>query len=377
MPIFNVTLVHRIFRATWIFLIMVGMIALCYYGFLITYPFLIAWLFAYMLNPLIRFLEQRWKLQRNLAVITVLLLLVSMIALILYVFVTKIIVESWQITSIVQNQIAEWREHAEAYFYSDAFQQLLIDLNKSFHWVNVKPLLSTYTSTIAGAGTLLVTYLFTYLKIAVLFLPKLAVITVVIMVATLLISKQWNMIAAKSATLIPVRVRQSLDVIINDLRNAIFGYMKGHIILSAITAFVFFLGLLVLRVEYALTIAIIGGVVDLIPLVGIPAIIVPWALFAYLDGNVWLGTGLLIMWPIILVTRHAFEPKVYGTSIGLHPLLLLIFLFMGLKLFGIIGIFIGIIILVVLTALHKAHVFRDLWRYIMTGSFFEKEGSTL
>ncbi|BFH15452.1 sporulation integral membrane protein YtvI [Paenibacillus melissococcoides] len=370
MPLFNVTLVHRIFRGLWVTIVTVGTILLFYYGFPIIYPFLIAWLLAYMMNPLVRFLEQRWRFPRWTAVASSILLFGSIIAFAIFVFTTKIVSESWHIVGLVQEQIAEWKDWLNDYYHSPEFQALLTDLNATLTSIDLQSSLSKYTSTIATTGSALVAYLFNFIKATVLFLPKLAVITVIIMVATYLISRQWNSLAAASKQMVPERVRASLGVVMGDLQHAIFGYVKGHIILSSITALVFFLGLLVLGVEYAFTIAIIGGIVDLIPLIGIPAIVVPWAVFSFFEGDLFLGTGLLVLWPIILVTRHALEPKVYGSSIGLNPLMLLIFLFAGLHLFGVIGIFVGIIALVILTALQRAHVFRDVWRYIMTGSFF-------
>ncbi|WII36178.1 sporulation integral membrane protein YtvI [Paenibacillus thiaminolyticus] len=370
MPLFNVTLVHRIFRGIWVTIVTLGAILLFYYGFRIIYPFLIAWLLAYMMNPLVRFLEQKWRFPRWTAVASSILLFGSIITFAIFVFTTKIVSESWHIVGLVQEQIAEWRNWLNDYYHSAEFQAILSDLNETLTAIDLQSSLSKYTSTIATTGSALVAYLFNFIKASVLFLPKLAVITVIIMVATYLISKQWNSLATASKQMVPERVRASIGVVIGDLQHAIFGYVKGHIILSSITALVFFVGLLVLGVEYAFTIAIIGGIVDLIPLIGIPAIVVPWAVFSFIEGNLFLGTGLLVLWPVILVTRHAFEPKVYGSSIGLNPLMLLIFLFAGLHLFGVIGIFVGIIALVVLTALQRAHVFRDVWRYIMTGFFF-------
>lgn len=369
MPLFNVTLVHRIFRGIWVTILTVGALLLFYYGFRMIYPFLIAWLLAYIMNPLVRFLEQRWRFPRWTAVTSSILMFGAMITFAIFIFTTKVVSQSWHIVGLVQEQIAEWRNWLIDYYHSAEFQVILSDLNETLTSIELQSALSKYTSTIATTGSALVAYLFNFIKATVLFLPKLAVITVIIMVATYLISKQWNTLAA-SKHMVPERVRASLGVVIGDLQHALFGYVKGHMILSSITALVFFLGLLVLGVEYAFTIAIIGGIVDLIPLIGIPAIVVPWAVFALFKGNLFLGTGLLMLWPIILVTRHALEPKVYGSSIGLNPLMLLIFLFAGLHLFGVIGIFIGIIALVVLTALQRAHVFRDVWRYIMTGSFF-------
>ncbi|WP_054950655.1 sporulation integral membrane protein YtvI [Numidum massiliense] len=367
MPIFNVTLVHRIFRAVWVAIVTVTVCALLYYSFPIIYPFLLAWVLAYAMNPLVRFFERKCRFPRWIAVTATLLLFAAVLSLIVFVFTTKIIAESSHILSLLQEQLTQLLEWLDDYFQSADFQHLLSEVTTMMNMTDVQSLLSDMTSTISNVGTTVITYLFTFLKSTVLFLPKFVVITVIVMVATFLISKQWDSLAEKSASLIPKRVRSSISALTHDLQKALFGYIKGHLILSSITAFVFYIGLLILGAPNAFTIAIIGGIIDLIPLVGIPAIIVPWSIFAFFDGNVFLGTGLLVLWPIILATRHSFEPKVYGASIGLNPLLLLVFIFAGLKLFGVLGIFIGILALVALTTFQKANVFRDLWRYIMTG----------
>lgn len=367
MRIFNAILVHRIFRALWVAFIIAAIIALFYYGFPIIYPFLIAWLLAYIMNPFVRFLEKKGRFPRGLAVLTALLFIVVIISLIIFVFTTKIISESSHIIELLQEKMAVWMNWLNDYFLSDSFQQLFLEISTVLDSLDVQSSLSQITSTIGSAGTTIVAYLFTFLKSIFLFFPKFAFNSIIIMVATFLISKQWNSIAAKLKSVIPNRIRSSICAVARDLQHAVFGYLKGHLILSSITAFVFFIGLLIIGAPYAFTIAIIGGIVDLIPVVGIPAIIVPWAAYAFFEGNNFLGTGLLILWPIILVTRHALEPKVYSSSIGLNPLMLLIFLFAGLKLFGVVGIFVGILALVALTTLQKAGVFRDLWSYIMTG----------
>ncbi|MBU5267076.1 sporulation integral membrane protein YtvI [Virgibacillus proomii] len=367
MRIFNAILVHRIFRALWIAFIIATIFALFYYGFSIIYPFLIAWLLAYIMNPLVRFLEKKGRLPRGLAVLIALLFIVIIISLIIFVFATKIISESSHIIELLQEKMAVWMNWLNDYFLSDSFQQLFLEISTVLDSLDVESSLSQITSTIGSAGPTIVAYLFTFLKSFFLFFPKLALNSIIITVAAFFISKQWNTIAAKLKSVIPNRIRSSICTVARDLQHAVFGYLKGHLILSSITAFVFFIGLLIIGAPYAFTIAIIGGIVDLIPVVGIPAIIVPWVVYAFFEGNNLLGTGLLILWPIILVTRHALEPKVYSSSIGLNPLLLLIFLFAGLKLFGVVGIFIGILSLVVLTTLQKVGVFHDLWSYIMTG----------
>ncbi|UHA72445.1 sporulation integral membrane protein YtvI [Paenibacillus sp. 481] len=375
MSAINYSLLHRIFRAVWVSIVIIAIVMLMYFSFPILYPFLVAWLLAYMMNPFVRLLEHRASFPRWVAVTTALILFLIVITLAVYVFTTKIVEEAWFIAGIVQEQIVWWSGVANQYVHSAEFQQLLADLNNTIGLQEIKETLSQYTSTVANVGTTIVAFVFNLLKSTILVLPNFALITVIVMVATFLISKDWHKITAKGASLVPDKARRSISIVLRDIQHGVFGYLKVTFILSAISAFIFLIGLLILDVKYALTIAIIGGIVDLIPIVGIPAIVVPWACIAYLNGNTYLGTGMLLLWLAILVVRQSIEPKLYATNLGLHPLLLLISLFAGLKLLGVAGIFLGIISLVILTALYKANVFRDVTRYIMTGRFF-KENST-
>jgi predicted PurR-regulated permease PerM len=79
--------------------------------------------------------------------------------------------------------------------------------------------------------------------------------------------------------------------------------------------------------------------------------------------------GLLILYVVLLVVRQMLEAKLVSSNVGLDPLTTLIALFVGLNLFGFIGLIIGPVSVVVMIALYRAHVFRDLWRFIKVGSF--------
>ena len=70
----------------------------------------------------------------------------------------------------------------------------------------------------------------------------------------------------------------------------------------------------------------------------------PWAIFAFLTGDVGLGAGLLILYGVILIVRQIAEPKIVGNSIGLHPLATLASVYLGIRFAGFLGIFIGPIV---------------------------------
>ena len=100
------------------------------------------------------------------------------------------------------------------------------------------------------------------------------------------------------------------------------------------TTVIVLIGLLILRVPYAITIAIITGVVDLLPYLGTGAVFVPWVIYVFFTGDTAFAIGLLILYIVVIVQRQIMEPKVLSSNIGLDPLATLVALFVGFKLFG-------------------------------------------
>jgi predicted PurR-regulated permease PerM len=85
---------------------------------------------------------------------------------------------------------------------------------------------------------------------------------------------------------------------------------------------------------------------------------VPWAVIAILQDNHFLGIGLIILFLVITVVRRVIEPKIYSTNLGISPLASLISMYIGLKLLGLSGIFIGPIVVIIYDTLRKANVIK-------------------
>ncbi|MBR2570475.1 MAG: AI-2E family transporter, partial [Paenibacillus sp.] len=152
-----------------------------------------------------------------------------------------------------------------------------------------------------------------------------------------------------------------------DLQKALFGYLRAQFILISITAVVITIGLMMIGVDYAVTIGMLIGIVDLLPYLGVGAVMVPWIAYCFITGDASIGIGLSILYGIVLVARQVMEPKVLASSVGLDPLLTLVAMFVGLKLFGVFGLIIGPVSLVIGAAIHRANLWGDLQRYIIYG----------
>src|SRR5699024_5835394 len=117
-----------------------------------------------------------------------------------------------------------------------------------------------------------------------------------------------------------------------DLKKALLGYLKAQLTLISITGAIVFVGLLILHVDYALTIAVATGLIDLLPYLGTGIVFVPWIIYMFFTGNYFLTIGLAVLYAIVLIQRQIMEPKIVSSNIGLDPLATLIAIFVGIQL---------------------------------------------
>ena len=116
---------------------------------------------------------------------------------------------------------------------------------------------------------------------------------------------------------------------------------KAYLFLLLITFSELCLGLWILKVPRFILIAALIALLDLLPILGTGTVLIPWSIFCFLSQNTRLGIGLLLMYLIITVARNFLEPKIIGDSIGLPPLLSLLSVYAGFRLFGVIGAFLA------------------------------------
>lgn len=124
---------------------------------------------------------------------------------------------------------------------------------------------------------------------------------------------------------------------LKDLKDAALGWLKAQLRLSLITYGIVCLGLLLLRISYAPVWALAVALVDAIPILGTGTILLPWSLICLLQGDGARAIGLLGLYAVAMLSRSALEPKLVGRQLGLDPLVTLIALYVGFRLWGVLG----------------------------------------
>jgi len=153
--------------------------------------------------------------------------------------------------------------------------------------------------------------------------------------------------------LLPKRV----GVILSDFRREAFSvmgkYARSYLIILGITFSVMLSGFLILGVENAAMLAFLVALVDLLPILGVGTVLVPWGTVAIIGGNVARGVGLIVLFLVNTVIRQLVEPKIVGKNLNLHPVLALASLYAGYALFGFWGLFSAPIVAILVGYLFK------------------------
>lgn len=177
---------------------------------------------------------------------------------------------------------------------------------------------------------------------------------IVFMVALFLISFSLDRIRPAMLTLFEAKSRDQVNGVITTLKESIFGFVRAQIVLCGFTYVITLCGLLIIGTKYPLAIALIVMIVDLLPILGVGSALMPWAIFSLVTSDIYTGVGLIVLFVVITALRRIIEPKVVGDSVGIGALSALISLYVGFKLFGVIGFFIGPLAVIIYNAVRKA-----------------------
>lgn len=206
---------------------------------------------------------------------------------------------------------------------------------------SVQPLLSENVTSFFSNGTALLDKAIRYvLGLAGSFLshvPDSALSLGTAVISSFLISARLPKIKAWLEKRLP---REKLKPILEGLKrmkNAVGGWLLAQLKLMGVTFVILTLGFVLLRIAYAPLWALVVSLVDALPVLGTGTVLIPWAVICFLQGEAARAIGLLGVYAVITLTRSMLEPKLIGRHLGLDPLVTLMALYAGYKLWGVGG----------------------------------------
>lgn len=140
--------------------------------------------------------------------------------------------------------------------------------------------------------------------------------------------------------------------------GTILSFLKAYGILMSLTFVQLSIGLTVLKVDNAIGVAILIAMIDILPVLGTGTVMIPWVIIELFNKNMRMAIGLGFIYLFITIVRNIIEPKVVGTQLGLNPLLTLMSMYIGGRLFGFFGLFGFPILLTMVISLQEQGVIK-------------------
>lgn len=198
-------------------------------------------------------------------------------------------------------------------------------------------------------------------------IPSILISVVITLVAACFMTSDYAEIMGFIKRQFPKEKREDLSKAKNLLKDTLTKMAKAYALIMSVTFIEVSLGLWILKTlgiyssSYAVFIAIVTSVIDIIPVLGTGTILLPWAAYNLIVGNYSLAIGLLVMYAAITVIRQIIEPKLVAGQLGLSPVVTVSALYLGLKVFGVLGMIITPIFITMLKVLNDEGIIH-IWK---------------
>lgn len=345
----------RFVRMAGIGLLIAAIFCLINYLSSVLIPFFVAWLLAYLLYPIVKFVENKLHVRiRALSIIITMIFVVSVVSLIVYLIIPPmidqfqklyVILSHWVHETTHTNSISEWlsqvltenHQRIEAFFKSPDFTATLKSTAPKFFNV-----LSQTASIILSIVASLITLLYMFF-----------------------ILMDYEYLTANWIRIFPPKVRPFWNELMKDVERELNNYIRGQSAVAACMGVMFCVGFSLLDFPMAIGLGILIGIMDLVPYLHTFALI-PTAFLAMLKAadtgqNFWVIFGLAVgLFAVVqIITDMIVTPKIMGKAMGLNPAVLLLSLSVWGTILGFIGLIVALPLTTIIIAYWQRYVTRE------------------
>lgn len=308
-------------------------------------PFILAWLCAIISEGATDLLNKKLHMPRGLAVVVLMLLAFGIVGMLLALIIARLWVE---IAAIAGNMSGYYRS---VLGLIDKADEWLAGINLSTdelvkirEWVQeFFSDLGSWASAIAGGTVDLISAT-----------PVAFVFIIVFFVALFFFCRDNDKLVNKAFGLLPAAKLEKGKAIYLRFAEVIRGFCVAQLTLIGVSMLICIVFFFILDVDGALTLGLICGLLDILPVVGPTTLILPWAIISLIQGRLFIGIGLFLLLATLVIVKNVLQPKVVGDRIGLHPLLTLAGIFIGMRVFGLWGLALGPIILAMIVCIYRS-----------------------
>ncbi|MEW4413386.1 sporulation integral membrane protein YtvI [Clostridium sp. AN503] len=320
-------------------------------------PFVIGWVIAMIANPLVRFLESRVRIVRKHSSVMIVVVVLAAIIGLGYFLISRLFWQAFELAKDLPELYDRAAVEIQAIFlrFDDVFRMLPANIQQAWQQFagNVGQTISVLVQKIASptvevAGSVAKG------------IPNALVNVVVTILSSYFFIAERDKIIEFWKRYIPQNGGRYYRNLKGDVKRLIGGYFLAQFKIMFVVAAILMAGFLVLGIDYAFLLAILVAILDFLPLFGTGTVLIPWAVVKLLSADYALAAGLALLYVLTQVVRQVIQPKIVGDSMGLPPLMTLVFLYLGFKLHGISGMILAVPLGILVLNLYKYGAFDSM-----------------
>ncbi|QEA30893.1 AI-2E family transporter [Secundilactobacillus malefermentans] len=296
-------------------------------------PIIIAGVFYYLLNPIVDRVENRFKIKR---VWSISAIFIVVLGLIVWGIVAIIPIIQQQIMSLLANWPDYWNKVVEESTkfsnspHFDSFRDQLDNFNKQASEQYSKATSSFFNQTLNSVGG---------------FVSRVTTIAVSIITAPFILFyllKDGHKLPAYLVHFFPTKARKSISEVIKEMNSQVSNYVRGQLIVAFCVGVMFLIGYWIIGLKFALLLAISAGVLNLVPYIGSFLALVPALVVGAFISPLMLIKVIIVFGIEQTLEGRFISPLVLGNSLKIHPVTIIFVLLASGKLFGVLGVILGI-----------------------------------
>lgn len=161
---------------------------------------------------------------------------------------------------------------------------------------------------------------------------------VVMIIAAILIIKDYDVMKEKASQ---IKQYEEVVTLLKKMGNLLLSFFKAQAIILAVVSVICMAGFYFVGVKPFVLVGILTGILDVLPFVGTGITLLPFMFWKYINGEIVGGTILLVTFLVSAIARELLEPKLIGKRMNILPILILVSVYAGVQVFGLLGVFLG------------------------------------
>ena len=307
------------------------------YGMKSLAPFAIAFLIAWILQRPVRFLEGKLPIKKRLcaalAVVLFYLLAGFIIALVSTELVTGLVRLVKNLPNIYENALLP--------FVLDVFrsvERMLVGMTPETTAV-LENIANEFINSLGSMVSSLSVWAMGLITGVAGAVPGIFIKVVVMIISTFFIAMDYDRLTGFCLRQMNDKSKEIFIQIKEYVVGTLWVCIRSYALIMSITCVELCIGLSLLKINYAVIVALCISIFDILPVLGTGGIMIPWVLLSLLQGKLSRALGLLVVYIVITIIRNIIEPKIVGSQLGLHPVVTLCSMFVGAQVMGVLGLF--------------------------------------